>query len=183
MEAKINELQQQTDFYLTELRTVFDKINAKKTGRVLSYFTSSLNMSYADDEESLCLCSYHIWNIGNVPLTNPTITIKLAEDSPFTFSGRYIHSIFQRNLRQTNQNEWVRINNDGHKNTFSFKPLEKTVIKPNEILSFEQFQIRWLNNTPCGESITGITYCDQFQDGIAAINPINLSVITQDQEE
>lgn len=183
LEEKINELRQQTTFYITELKKALDTLTTKKANHVVSYFTSSFNISHAQDHESLCLGSYHIWNIGNVPLTNPSITIKLPENSPFSFTGRYIHNNLQKNLRRTSPNDWVRIKNDEQKNTFSFKPLEKTTIEPNEILSFENFQIRWSANTSYAGSIIGFTYCEQFPDGIAVINPINLSMMSLEQEE
>ena len=183
LEDKLSELQQQTKFYITELKKIVDTLTTKKTSHVVSYFTLSFNISHSLDQESLCLGSYHIWNIGNVPITNPSFTIKLPENSPFSFTGRYIHNNLQRNLRRTSPTEWVRIKTDEQKEFFSFKPLEKTILEPNEVLSFENFQIRWSSNTSYAGSIMGFTYCEQFPDGIAVLNPINLSVISLEQEE
>lgn len=183
LEEKINELAQQTKFYMAELKKALHTLPTNKANYVVSYFTSSFNISHALDQESLCLGSYHIWNISNVRLTNPSITIKLPENSPFSFTGRYIYSHLQTNGRRFGSNEWLRIKTDEHKDVFSFKPLDKTIIEPNEILSFDHFQIRWSSNVSYAGSILGFTYCEQFPDGIAVINPINLSAVSLEQEE
>lgn len=73
---------------------------------------------------------------------------------------------------------WVRNSND-EKGVFVLKPVEKNVIEPNEILSFENFQIRWPSTSAFSGSIIGLTYCDEFQNGTPAINSINLSIIKQ----
>ena len=66
-----------------KLKTV-EKLIIPDSVNIISYFTSSFNISYNPDEESLCLGSYHIRNIGNQPITNPYLCIKLPEDSPFS---------------------------------------------------------------------------------------------------
>ena len=73
--------------------------------------------------------------------------------------------------------------NTKNKNEFWLKPIGKMTIEPNEIITFSNFQITWSPNTSYAGSITGFTYCDQLQDGIAVINPINLSVINLIQED
>ena len=94
-----------------------------------------------------------------------------------------MYSHLQMNARKASGNEWLRIKNDEQKDVFSFKPLEKTTIEPNETLSFDHFQIRWPSDTFYAGSITGFTYCEQVPDGIAVINPINLSAINLEQGE
>lgn len=104
--------------------------------------------------------------------------IKLPENSPLSFSGRYIHNTFQKNILRPSGTSWVRNSND-EKGVFILKPVEKNVIEPNEILSFENFQIRWSSTSAFSGSIIGLTYCDEFQNGTPAINSINLSIIKQ----
>ncbi|MER1986816.1 MAG: hypothetical protein ABS949_16555 [Solibacillus sp.] len=181
LEEKINELQQQTKFYVTEFRELIKQLPVQQTSHVISYFTTSFNISHTLHQENLCLGSLHIWNIGTVPLTNLSLTIQLPEDSPFSFTGRYVYKHFPQKLKQPN--EWLRIKNTDKKDIFSFQPLERTTLQPNEKISFDNFQIKWLSTSSYSGSITGFTYCDQFPDGVSVINPINLSVIRLEQEE
>ena len=181
LDLKINTLQNQTQSYLQEIKDLIEKLPTRKNANVISYFTSSLNISHRLDQESLCLGSYHIHNIGSEPLLNLSICIKLPEPSPFKFSGRYVHEQLQQRLK--GPNEWLRFSKTTNKNEYWLKPVSKLSLEPNEIISFSNFQIRWSPNESYAGSITGLTYCDQFQDGIAVVNPINLSVIQLEQEE
>lgn len=176
-------LQQQTQAYLQEIKELIEKRPAHKKSNVISYFTSSMNISLNTAQESLCLGSYHVYNIGNEPLTNPSICIKLPDPSPFSFSGKYVHEQSKQNLK--GPNEWLRFTKDAdaNKNEYWLKPIGKITIEPNEIISFSNFQIRWSPDDNSDGSITGFTYCDQFQQGMAAVNPIHLSVIKSEQEE
>ena len=180
-EIKLNALQNQTQTYFHEIKELIEKLPNSNNTKVISYFTSTFNISHQLDQESLCLGSYHIYNIGNEPLLNPSICITLPESSPFSFSGRYVHEQLQQRLK--GPNEWLRFSKTPNKNEYWLKPISKTSIEPNEIISFTNFQIRWSPNKSYAGSITGFTYCDQFQDGIAVVNPINLSVIHLEQEE
>lgn len=181
LDEKINTLQKQTQSYLHQIKELIEKLPISKTINVISYFTSSFNISHSLEHDSLCLGSYHIHNIGNEPLLNPYICIKMPEGSPFSFSGRYVREQFSQSLK--GPNEWIRLMNTTNKNEFWLKPLGKTTIEPNEIISFSNFQIKWSSNEAYAGSITGFTYCDQLKDGIAVVNPINLSVINLGQEE
>lgn len=181
LEEKIHILQMQTKAYLREIKEQIDQLPKSKKIHVISYFTTSFNISHSPEQESLCLCSYHIHNIGNESLHNPSISIILPEDSPFSFSGRYVREEFSQSFK--GPNEWIRLPNSTNKKEFLLKPLSKTELKPNEILSFSNFQIKWSPNESYSGSITGFTYCDQLQDGIAVVNPIHLSVISLGQEE
>lgn len=181
LEEKIHTLQKQTKAYLREIKEQLEQLPKSNKINVISYFTTSLNLAHSPEQESLCLGSYHIYNIGNEPLLNPYISITLPESSPFSFSGRYVREEFSQNFK--GPNEWLRLPNSTNKNEYLLKPLGKMVLKPNEILTFSNFQIKWSPSQSYSGSITGFTYCDQIQDGIAAVNPINLSVISLGQEE
>lgn len=184
VEVKIEELKCQTTAYLSEIRKLIEGLHIPQSIKVISYFTFSLNISHDTEQDSLCLGTYHIRNIGNQPLTNPYLCIKLPEDSPFFFSGQYVYEHFKQNLRGSAS--WERINDKASKEEFWLKPLDKTSIEPNETITFSNFQLKWAHSSSYGGSITGITYCDQLKEGIAVLNPINLngfSLMREDENE
>ncbi|QOV12396.1 hypothetical protein [Viridibacillus arvi] len=176
MEEKINELKKQTDFYVHEIKQMVGKLIIPDSVNVISYFTSSFNISNNPDEENLCLGSYHILNVGNQPITNPYLCIKLPEDSPFSFSGKYVYEHFAPKLK--GNSSWERINDQSSKVEFWLRPIGKTTLEPNETLSFPNFQIKWGHNLSYSGSIIGFTYCDQLEDGVVVLNPINLNGIS-----
>ncbi|MGE7023084.1 hypothetical protein [Solibacillus cecembensis] len=181
LEVKIEELQNQTTAYVSEIRQLIEGLSIAPNANVLSYFTASLNISHDTEQESLCLGNYHIRNIGNEPLTNIYFCIKLPENSPFTFSGQYVYEHFSQNLK--NSASWERMNERANKEEFWLKPLNIMSIEPNETIIFPNFQLKWANSTSYASTITGVTYCDQLNEGVPAINPINLSGSGFIQEE
>jgi hypothetical protein len=173
VEAKITKLRHQTKSYLYEVKKLVDELNDPARMTITSYFTYSLNISHNPEQESLCLGSYHVHNIGNRPITNPYLCIKIPNDSPFSFSGKYVYEHFKQSLKGAGG--WQRINEKTNKEEFWLKPLGKASIEPNEIISFSNFQITWSPKESYEGSITGFTYSDQMKEGIAVINPINLN--------
>ena len=180
VEEKIKELKDQTTFYVHEMKKLVDELTLQKNISIVSYFTTSLNISYDPEQESLCLGSYHIRNIGNQPVTNPYLCIKLPDESPFSFSGRYVYEHFNQNLKASGG--WERIHDTTNNTEFWLRPLDKTTIEPNETISFTNFQIKWSHNLSYAGTITGFTYCDELQDGVLVLNPINLNGISSGQE-
>lgn len=180
----MNELRLQTKSYVDEVRKTFEEIKSSHRSNridVISYFTSSLNISHEPEIESLCLGSYTIRNIGNQPLNNPTICIKLPEDSPFSFSGKYVYEYFKQDAKGSP--EWERIDDKINKYEFWFKPINVLVIEPNEMISFSDFQIRWSNDVSYAGSIMAFMYSDELKDGVAVVNPINLSGFSPTKED
>lgn len=168
----MNELNNQTNAYLTEIKTLASQIKNPNQIKIISYFTHSLNISHHSDQESLCLGSYHIYNAGNQPITNPHICIKIPKETPFSFQGQYVYEEFKRDIKGVSG--WLRTNERTDKEEFWLKPLEATKIQPDETLSFSNFQITWAHHTSYAGSITGYTYFDEQKEGIRVINPINL---------
>lgn len=173
IEAKMTELRLQTKSYLSEIRKWVEELQNPDSLNIISYFTYSLDISHNPEEESLCLGSYHISNRGNQPITNPYVCIKVPEQSPFSFSGKYVYENFKQKLKVPGG--WQRINEKENKEEFWLKPLGKQLIEPNETLSFSDFQIKWTPTQAYAGSIMGFTYSDQLKDGIAVLNPINLN--------
>ena len=181
VEAKITKLQHQTKSYLNEIKKLVDELNDPAKMNIISYFTYSLNISHDPEQESLCLGSYHVHNMGNQPITNPSVCIKVSKESPFSFSGRYVYDNFKQSLKVADG--WERTNEKTNKEEFWLKPLGKASIEPNETISFSNFQITWSPKESYAGSIMGFTYSDQLKDGIAVINPINLNGTVHIQED
>ena len=173
VEVKISKLQHQTKSYLNEIKKLVAELNDPAKMNIISYFTYSLNISHEPEQESLCLGSFHVRNMGNQAITNPYVCIKVSKESPFSFSGRYVYDNFKQSLKVADG--WVRTNEKTDKEEFWLKPLGKASIEPNETLSFSNFQITWSPEESYAGSITAFTYSDQLKDGIAVINPINLN--------
>ncbi|MBO0589150.1 hypothetical protein [Sporosarcina sp. E16_8] len=171
--AKLTKLQHQTKTYLSEIKKMVDELNEPAKMIIVSYFTYSLNVSHDPEQESLCLGSYHIHNLGNQPITNPSVCIKVSQESPFSFSGRYVYADFKQSLKVADG--WERTNEKTNKEEFWLRPLGKSSVEPNETISFSNFQITWSPKESYAGSIMGTTYSDQMKDGIAVINPINLN--------
>ena len=173
VETMIEKLNHQTKSYLSELRTAVTEHNKSDSMNIISYFTYSLNISHNPEQESICLGSYHIHNMGNQRITNPYLCIRIPKESPFDFSGKYVYEHFKKSMKNTS--EWERINDKKNKEEFWLKPVVQKEIEPNGTLSFTNFQIKWAHTESYAGSITAITYCDQLKDGIYVINPININ--------
>jgi len=183
VEDKIQALKEQTNTYVQEIKKLVEELAIPNKVNLISYFTSSFNISYDSEQESLCLGSYHIRNIGTTPVTNPFLCIKLPNDSPFYFSGRYVHENFTPNLKTQGQSNWERFNDKSSKEEYWLRPVGKSTIEPNETISFTNFQIIWSHNLSYSGTIMGFTYCDQLTEGVVVINPINLNGISQAQTQ
>jgi len=173
LEAMIVTLQQQTKSYLNEIKRILDEHKNPEQISIVSYFTYSLDISHNPEQESLCIGSYHVRNMGSQAITNPYVCIKVSNESPFFFSGKYVYENFKQSLKAADG--WERINDKTSKEEFWLKPLGKVSIEPNETISFSNFQITWEPKQSYAGSITGLTYSDQLKDGVAVINPINLN--------
>ncbi|WP_318616263.1 hypothetical protein [Sporosarcina sp. YIM B06819] len=173
VEAKITQLQQQTQSYIHDIKQLVQALHDPDRMAIISYFTYSLNISHVPEQENFCLGSYHVTNTGTRPLTNPYICIKLPPESPFSFSGKYVYANFKQSLK--NADGWERINEKTNREEFWLKPLGKSSIEPNETLSFSNFQLNWSPTEAYAGSIMAFTYSDQLKEGVVVLNPINLN--------
>jgi hypothetical protein len=169
LKQKIIQINNETTSYLSEIKHLVSTIREKQKMNVISYFTYSLNISHSLEQESILIGTYHIHNLGNKLLSNPYICIKLSQDSPFSFSGKYLNK--KTNLSMT-PDAWERLNDQTDKHEYWLKPINKKIIEPSEILSFPNFQVKWLPKEAYSGSIMGFIYCDEFKEGIPAINQI-----------
>jgi len=181
LEKKIVKLHNQTKSYLNEIKKLIAERDEPNKMNIISYFTYSLNISHDPEQESLCLGSYHVLNMGNQPITNPHIYLKIPIESCFSFSGKYVYGKPKQLSKVADG--WERINEKTNKEEFWLKPLDKTSIEPNEKISFSNFQINWAPTESYSGSIIGFTYSDQMKEGVAVINPININGTIRKQED
>lgn len=123
IEDKIQAVKEQTNTYVQEIKKLVEELAVQNKISLISYFTSSFNISYDSEQESLCLGSYHIRNIGHTTVTNPYLCIKLPKDSPFYFSGRYVHENFTPTLKTQGQSNWERFNDKSSKEEYWLRPV------------------------------------------------------------
>lgn len=149
------------------------EIKAPEKLNIISYFTYYSNIYHKIGAENFCLGSFHIYNIGEKPLTNPYICIKLSPSSCFEFSGKYLHKDTNQKVKLSNS--WEKINDPADKQEYWLKPNNLQVLHPLETLSFSDFQIKWSPVSSYAGSILGFAYGDELKEGISALNQINLS--------
>ena len=172
-QEKLKLLEQQTSTYLKEIKTLLTSGTPKNELKIISYFTYSTNISYDKELESMMIGTYNIQNIGNKPISNPHICLKLSPNSPFHFFGKYLTKNSKSSMK-TNA-AWERLNNQSDKEEYWLKPIGIESLAPSQLISFPNFQIKWLTEGSYSGGITGFTYCDEQKEGIPAINQISIS--------
>ena len=165
---------------LEQLETSFMKMQqyVKRTSNLTTdqtfycYFNYSTIVSPDEDDTHIIIGSFHVKSISPKPMNDPIILLKITADAPCDFSGKF------KTENQTDQPYtflWERVTMDevDPQTHFCFKPTQNNTLQPNEQLSFQNFQIK----VPTNESITieGFTYFNQENDGVPALNSIQLS--------
>ncbi|MFG6149840.1 hypothetical protein [Halobacillus sp. B23F22_1] len=173
IENAISTLRKQNNSYLNQIKQLIKQIKTNHQLHLFTYFTYSLNISHNPEQESLCIGSYHLVNRGTVPLHNPYICIKLSENTPFSFSGKYTYEPLKHTSKTPGG--WQRLNEKSNKEEFWLKPFDVEVIHPEETLTFSNFQVKWQPTGNYAGSIMGFAYSDETKDGITAVNPISLN--------
>ncbi|WP_085992739.1 hypothetical protein [Oceanobacillus senegalensis] len=169
--------------YLNEIKTMVSEIKTANNLHVISYFTYTFHIFHEKGYENLCLGSYHIRNIGQKQLTNPIICIKISPEALFDFSGKYLYKDSKQKVQLSNA--WERLNEPTDKQEFWLKPTHKNTLDPSETLTFSNFQVKWLPKSSYKGSIQGFTYGDELQEGMNALNQININgkIVEEEQKE
>src|SRR5690625_2042218 len=129
-------------------------------------------MNDQSEENLFIICSLHIQKKSNQSKKDPTILIKITADSNFHFIGQF------KSTQQGQQNfsfQWERLDVDhlDANNHYCFKPTQTNELSPPGHLSFQNFQLKVPVNTVL--TIEGFTYLEGQNEGIAALNTINLN--------
>lgn len=170
---KISLFNQETTAYLQKIKELISQIKDKQDHKMMSYFTYSIHISNDKERECLIIGTYHMHNLGNKPINNPYICIKLSQDSPFSFSGKYLTR--KTSLPMQTAGSWERMNDGKGKNEYWLKPLDIQSINPSETILFSNFQVKWLPKETYSGIVMGFAYGDEYKEGVASINQINIS--------
>ncbi|WP_037986446.1 hypothetical protein [Thalassobacillus devorans] len=181
LEEKITLLDKETKVYLKKITELVYKQQHKSNDLLISYFTYSLNINHTIGEESLCIGSYNIINLGSSTISSPYICIKLPAGSPFNLSGKILNKNSSNNINVPDA--WKRINEQSDKEEFWLQPMNKKGIEPSGVLSFKNFQIRWTPEQSYKGTIMGFTYSENNREGKAAINSIDVNGTFRERRE
>ncbi|WP_226526800.1 hypothetical protein [Metabacillus niabensis] len=173
LQEMVKEHEHKTINYLNEIKKLINESKKDNNDvQLISYFTYSVNISHRLDDENLIIGSYIIHNIGQKQITNPYICLQFTQSHPFQLSGKII-SAKQQNSNITDG--WERLNKSSDKDVYFLKPINKNNINPSQMISFQNFQLKWLPSKSYTGNILGYCYSDEFKEGIPAINSISIS--------
>lgn len=140
---------------------------------VYCYFTHSIILNTTNQSSHLIMGNFHIKNVSNQTLKFPVILLKINSKTEFHFTGKY-KSPHQENKAYNFQWERVRLEDIDPTTHYCLKPIQKDHLLPNDQLSFQAFQI--IIPTDASITVEGFTYFNQSNDGIPAINTIDISI-------
>lgn len=178
---KIINWQKENIGYLDEMKVLLQDLELTKQLQVICYFTFSFQLSHQEDRENYGIGSFHIQNLGSQPLTNPHIGIQITANIDFDFSGKYLYEKSKQAMRLSNA--WERVNESTNKNEIWLKPTQKQAIEPGEVLTFSNFQVKWIPNTRYSGIINGFTYGNELPDGLGSLNQININGTVSDRKK
>lgn len=177
----ITEWKEMNHSYMKEIKWLASEAKKNVDLRVISYFTYSLNVQHEMGFDNFALGSYHIQNVGEKPLTNLYICLKVSPNNVFDFSGKYVYKDSKQKMKLANA--WKRINDPTDKQEFWLKPIQSQALNPTETLSFANFQVKWNPQSSYTGSMMGFTYGDEIEGGMEALNHINISGKVEGDDE
>ncbi len=140
----------------------------------IAYFTYSISLAAYTDDEHMIIGHFHIKNIGNTSITQPVIFLQINSDLNIKFSGKFAE---QKSVEISTIQEWERIQSDEYSDgEYCFQPLHANDIPPGESLSFSDFQIRFPATDTSSLSVQGFVYFRENQEGMNALNMINITM-------
>ncbi|MBN8234279.1 hypothetical protein JF544_03425 [Halobacillus kuroshimensis] len=172
MERLLQLKKQQED----RIKDIRKKVTALKAGQhraVICFFTYSIHVSHDSDQESMMIASFHIRNLGHQVMHEPYICLKMSEDSPCQFSGKYVHKAQVAKMKAAGA--WLRVNEEQAKNEFWLKPLDQNEIEPGGSLTFANFQLRWKPEKSYASIMQGFAYGKGWESGVPSLNQMSAS--------
>lgn len=174
LKEKLAQLEMNLEKMQLEVKNNLIKNNKQSlTDHIYCYFTHSIILNYIQGKNHFIMGNFHIKNVSSKIIHSPLILLKINSKSEFNFTGKY---------KSTNQESkgynflWERVilEDFDPMTHYCFKPTQKDTLNRNELLSFQNFQLIFPTDTAV--QIEGFTYFDQNNDGIPAINSIEINV-------
>lgn len=177
LQLKLQQLEKEMERTYADVEQLLkpvEQVNKEQVDNgVFSYFSHSVILDYEKSTSHLVIGSFHVKNTSNISQNSPIILLKIISETEFNFSGKFIS---KKQVGQAHNFVWERLKMDHlDPNThFCFKRVSDDRLKPYEQLSFENFQIK----VPLNASINveGFVYFDQNNEGIQALNSVNVSI-------
>ncbi|KAB8135792.1 hypothetical protein F9U64_11020 [Gracilibacillus oryzae] len=179
LERKLTEWTEMQATYFKRIEELLEGI--EKPLQLIPYFTYTTQISHDSNRENYILGTFHIQNIGDKPVSNPMICIKLTPAELFDFSGKYIYPDTKQPMQLANA--WERVNEATNKEEYWLRPSKKTMMEANETISFPNFQVRWTADSAYNGSIQGFVYGDEIKEGLHAVNQININGTIVERED
>ncbi|CDQ19913.1 hypothetical protein BN982_02220 [Halobacillus karajensis] len=181
VDSDLSQWKKRHERYIHEIKEKIEELKQSRDQHVYSYFTYSIHFSHDPAHESMLLGSFHIQNKGREPFKAPYICLKLSENSIFHFSGKYLYKDSLKKMRMSGA--WERLNEVTDKEEFWLRPVEVKQIEPGDSLTFSNFQLKWSPEKNYAGSLMGFTYGEEHEEGVPALNQINLSGMNVDRED
>jgi len=142
-----------------------------KNNPIFCYFDHSLILEH-EPNSNLIMGSFHVKNLSSEQKHQPLILIKIDTKDEFNFTGKFL----TENQRDLQGFQWRRIHlkNLDQRNHFCFKPTNTNHLYSDEMLSFQNFQIK----IPIDATILveGFVYFNESNDGVPASNSIRIGL-------
>lgn len=182
--GEVERLKEQLQFVESEKNDVLNKSVTKP----IAFFNYSVILpELSNDDEAIIVGNFTIRNIGNTPLSYPTICLKIT---PQQVAGKLAGKIrYRTNVKQTNEiqiledaasEEWIFVDRNWQekvleKGEYWLKPTHKSIIPPNEELHFSMFELALNIKEARTLKINGFAYFEQLTEGITALNTVQIT--------
>jgi hypothetical protein len=138
---------------------------------VRAFFNYSLILPEEKDEDVLVIGDFVIDNIGNTPLHETIVCIRLNPPEEAKLSGKIAINPWKND--ESFNTEWTFASDDWREKIktngeYWIKPLQHTTLMPNEQLRFQNFEIR----TKQTVVVEGFVYCKEIPKGTSSMNNI-----------
>ncbi len=171
LKEKLSQLDKETSIYLKELKQLLLMKDLDRTPSVIGYFTHSVNVTHSLSEPNFILGNLKIENIGQIPIHNLIVCLNMTISCSYDLSGKYI--LDEQPTGISMPYFWQLVEQKEHE--YWFKLVNKETLAPSETITFSDFMINWKSEESYTCGVRGFIYCEELQEGLTVINPINLS--------
>lgn len=167
-EQTIEKLEQQLLFYEVALEQEKKRKKEMKQDivRAHAYFTYAVMISEEKEEPTTVIGDFVVENIGNTPLNDPIICLRLRPPEHAQLSGKFSFRQLQEEGGWTFAvDNWRQKIKEGE---YWLKPIDETTLLPNEQLRFPSFELRIVQTIV----VEAFVYFRQLKQGVSSFNHI-----------